>query len=278
MQRQEKLLTKEEIQSIEKEAENPIYRESKILHLGMNYFSILRVSIEKGIILIRGNEDTGLEHINLRHNEYQKRPFWKMELDKAGNEQIKLDNPSKFSNLSIPIFTYTEIADKVFSEENKKIEENKNPDLFDVYSSEFTHRDGSVMKYRLVTYKDSKIIHTLIPLKKTYTRDKILDLYRGAPHGEQSLMTGNIKIEIPYLNHENEIICKLIFLIDGQTLKEEVFIEYFKRKNASISYKIAERHIIGKIDVPRYLTYLQFNDLREFEKSLKALLKMIEEP
>jgi len=267
------ILSTDEIKLIEEEAKHPIYRNSSAIFIGGGFASVERVS-EKGLILIRGNKHTGLEHINHRHSRYTSGSFWKQEKDEHGNEKIKLDNPSKFSGYTIPIVTYVEIADQIFSEENKKVEENKNTDLFDVYSGEYIHRDGTKMRYRLVTYKDTKIIHTLYPLKKTFTREKILNLHRSRPSGEHNLGKGLIKIEIPYLDYTNEIVCKLIFLIDEVALSEEVWVEYPSVPLDSKHHIIAHRKLAKMIEVPKYMSHLEFKDIKEFEKIVKKIMQM----
>lgn len=268
MNLEERLLTKQDIEQIEEEAQDPIYRDPSMLNMAFRCNSIYRVS-DKGVILIKGNEDTGFEHINQRHNALPQRSFWIKRKDDQGNETVKLDNPSKFSMQSIPIFEYIDIADHIFSDENKRLEDNKRPDLFDVYSGEYIHRDGLTMKYRLITYKDTKIIHTLIPLKKTFTREKVLDLCRGGSKGTHNLGIGSIEIEVPYLNHKDEVVCKLIFLINEASLKEEVFIEY---PVGEVIHKIAQRDLTGPIQVPRYMTNLDYADLKDFEKTIKTVM------
>ena len=83
----------------------------------------MNVSAIHGLILIHGDEDTGFEHIRLRHEIYSPKTYWKV----GENDSLKLDYPSKFSPKSIPIFDYVLLADAMCRVDFINIEGNKAP-------------------------------------------------------------------------------------------------------------------------------------------------------
>lgn len=166
------ILTTSEIANILQIAKDPIYQIPGVVCFTSknNPLGIIKVS-PKGLIFIEGNDETGFKHISERHNYYSDRIDWINFKDNNNNtrerkgihgEIIKnLDNPSRFSPNSIPIIDFVRIADDVFCTENYCLEKNKERELFDLYIG--CSKSINDRKYRLITYKNTKIVHTLFP-------------------------------------------------------------------------------------------------------------------
>jgi len=75
---QEILLTIDEIVEVETFADkNPIYRNEHVMNVGNDIKTVYKISPIHGLILIKGNDHTGFEHIHLRHEFWTVDPFWK---------------------------------------------------------------------------------------------------------------------------------------------------------------------------------------------------------
>lgn len=173
MEKEEIILTKEEIESINSFVDNnPALRYPYVINVGSDKTSVWKVTPTNGIIIIKGDEYTGFEHINNRHNYWINEPNW---------VDGKLDNPSKFNRKSLPIVDYSNISDMLYSENNLNLEKNKKPELFDLYIGEIDDEVNGKMKYRMLLYKDTKILHTLFPEKKDNNRLKknIINYHKG---------------------------------------------------------------------------------------------------
>lgn len=79
---------------------------------------------------------------------------------------------------------------------------NKRPEIFDMYTGEYEHGDGTKAVYNLLTYKSTSIIHNLFPKAKTFNKKKYVNLIRGDVTGELSIPTNIYEIRIPYLDHK----------------------------------------------------------------------------
>jgi len=156
----EKLLTTEQINDIVAFVEScPELRHPDSVNIGLDVTTVLKMGFKTGVIIIHGNEDTGFEHIKTRHDFYGK-AFW----DKKG----KLTSPGKFSPRSIPILEYTKIADAMYNEAFLNVDSNKAPHLFDLYEGipDVTEAEGR--NFRMILYKNTKIVHNLFPTDKLY--------------------------------------------------------------------------------------------------------------
>lgn len=229
------ILTKEHISKIEKEALNPVYRMEGVISFGLGTkspFTIMRVT-PKGLIFINGTEDTGFDHIHQRHSGNTHKEYWdnyydhKGEVvekkDILGRTKLKLDNPSSFHPHSIPIHDFLSIAEQIYNFENLNIEKNKNKELFDVFDGIAKGLDEIETKYRLITYKDSKIVHTLIPLTKKFNKQEKVDIdfFRQRPKTSLKLINDDYQIEIPYKDEYYVIRYIIIIREDTQDKKME---------------------------------------------------------
>jgi|ERR1035437_424235 hypothetical protein len=147
-------LSKKEIFSIIKQAEiNPEYQNDKILYIGKTRSSIIKVSKINKLILIEGNDKTGFQHINKRHDYFQSRFDWK------GN---RLGTGNKFWSRTFGYWDYLKIADEIYNI-NNRVQDNKN-NVYDLYRTKLKINDVECF-YRLVVYSGTKIIHTIYPEK-----------------------------------------------------------------------------------------------------------------
>ena len=143
-----------------------------------------------------GNEWTGYRHLLERHSLTSRKHYW--------NDNNKIDNPTKFSLKLAPI-DYLTIASEIFKPENFNQEKNKNRNVFDVYIGLVKDKDGTEIEYKLVTYKDSKIIHTFFVNnnKKPFNKKNILDLRQGWISCSHDYMNCIQTFYFTYLDHND---------------------------------------------------------------------------
>lgn len=262
----EERLNKSDLLEITKEAEKPIYKEQNLLLIGRKPTDIVRVSVKKGLILIHGNEHTGLQHINLRHNQFQGSPTWKKK-SKGGLKEYILDNPSRFSISTIPFYDYIRIAEELFKEENKNIENNTNKKYCDLYEGDVTLNHIEKSRYRLVLYKDTRIIHNLYPVEGKFTKKKIINYYKGSVSMTEYCASCLMIIKVPYLNHKNIVVYRAVFRIDDYRKTDRLYIEInSKEGNPFISKYVGERPLTFDIKSPRFMMGFQFTDLSAVEE------------
>ncbi|MGV3586762.1 MAG: hypothetical protein ACO1OF_07165 [Adhaeribacter sp.] len=288
------ILTKEHIAMIEKEAQNPIYRVPEIISFSLgtnNPLALLKIT-QKGLIFIKGTDDTGFTHIYQRHSENARKEYWGDFKDNKGNvvekkdslgrKKLRLDNPSKFHPHSIPIIDYLNIADQIYEERNLNTEKNKSPDLFDVYDGMVSEIDKKEIKYRLITYKDSKIVHTIFPHTKDFNKQKtiIINLSRQNPSSALTLLNNDFQVEIPYLDEYGFIRYVIIIRNDPlDNTKEKWFIQvnapsgkpiltsYFGSRDKEIN--------IGSEEYLRWLDHVDLSELENIMKRIEASLRPI---
>lgn len=231
------LLTKEEIQSI--------IEESKLFQIiipnndliltgyGQQHTSVLRISPKNKLILIRGNHYTGFIHIHNRHEFFSTEIFF--------NKDGKVDTPTKFHKKSIPIIDYIDIADTIFKPDNLSAKNNR-PNEFDVYDGVFDSNNYLAGKYRLVIYKETKIIHTLHALDDKKKKKTKTGYARGKLQVEQNSNLGTYKIAIPYFNNKKELKFLILICNDPNKNKTEFIIQSHDSKGEFKNiYKIGEK-------------------------------------
>ena len=274
MPTQEKL-KKSELLAITIEAKKPIYQEQNLLLMGRKPTDIVRVSASKHLILIHGNKYTGLQHINLRHNRFQGAPFWKKKTNGTTEEYI-LDNPSSFSTSTIPFFDYIRIAEELFKEENLNLKNNTNKKYCDLYEGEVTLNHIEKSRYRLVLYKNTRIIHSLYPVEDKFTPKKIIDYYKGSASMTEYLSSCITIIKVPYLNHENIVVYRAIFRLDDFKKTDRLYIEINSKKGKPfISKFIGEKPLTYNIHNPEIMMGFQFTDLSRIEEIISNIDKKI---
>lgn len=263
---QEELFTLKELQQIIKEAEKPIYSEPNLLHLGSNKTSIIRVSKENGLTLVYGNEWTGYKHIIERHSLTSRKPYW--------DDNNKIGNPSKFQ-LNLAPVEYLNVAAKIFKPENIDNLKNKNTRVFNLFIGRYKHYDGTEVEYTLLTYKDTKIVHTFYVSdnKKPFNKKKTLDLRQGWVTASEDYMNCIQTYEIPYYDHQNIQRFKVIVRCLEIERKEKWYIQV----NSIEGYPILTRFIRddlskNKTSMPFKMIQMDFVDITWVEKIIKQII------
>jgi hypothetical protein len=258
-------LSNEEIQIVMNDARNPIYDNQNFLFCygdNLTHLSIIRKST-KGLILIEGNQATGFTHIHNRHELYSNFHYW--------NDEGKLDNPSKFSIYSVPIDSYPSIADDLYCLENLCCEKNKHKDKFDLYIGQSETVENKSVKYRLLLYKDTKIIHTLFPDNGDKSKPKKVSHFNyvkgniliSIPLIEEDV----VNFEIPYLNLE--LIERYRFIIRRNYSEHNERIYLQVNSSSGIPFIVhlkGERPILERIKNEVLANFLEYNDLLTFQK------------
>jgi len=284
-------LTKEHIANVEKEAQDPLYKMAGVISFAIsteNPFAILKIT-PKGLIFIKGTDDTGFAHIYQRHSGYSSKVDWdnfynnKGEIitkeDSLGRKKWRLDNPSSFSPHSIPIHDYLSISDQIYKPENLNNEKNKKKDLFDLYDGIASGLDGNEFKYRLLTYKNSKIVHTLIPLTKLFNKQKerIINFARQSPKSRRTLTTNDFQIEIPYVD-EYQIIRYIVIVRNAP--RDETKEKWYIQVNSPfgdnlLTYYFGSREKDFDIYSENYLRRLENVDFSPIEEEIKKIEKQL---
>jgi len=281
------ILTKEHISIIEKEAQNPIYRLPEIISFALgtdNPLAIIKIT-QKGLIFIKGTDDTGFTHIHQRHSAHSRQEDWIDFYDSNGNiiekkdslgrKKLRLDNPSRFHPHSISIIEYLRIADQVYNEENLNIEKNKRKDLFDVYDGIIFELDEKKIQYRLITYKNSKIIHTLFPAAKYFNKQKkiIVDFSRQNSSSVLTLVNNDFQIEISYIDEYQFI--RYVIIIRNDPL-DDAKERWYIQVNSPSGQPILTEYFNSRVkdaDIysETYLRRLDNVDLSPLEKRMKQI-------
>ena len=277
MKEVENILTQSEINFILRDAENAIYKKPNAIFFPIEGKTmILRIGQENNAIMINGNEDTGFTHIKNRHDYYGNKDYWRIMTDDYGKEIVRLEDPSRFSKYSIPLFHYTEIAETILKPENINIDKNKKPKIFDFYSGNYEHRDGVIMSYNLITYKNTPIIHTLFPDKRKYNRKNIINLVRGKVYGKEIIRENVKTIFIPY---RDQSLTKYTILIQKKyEIGMEIFLvaKHDNKGEPEKTIKIAERKLNNEVSTQHEMISYQHSDLSNFEKVIKQLMSEVE--
>jgi hypothetical protein len=160
------ILTHIDIEIIKENSKsNPVFQYyglRKLVSPQMNWKEVVAVS-DKGLILIKGNCDTGYQHINERHN------FWSIKPYSNGKE---FQAQSKFPENIAPI-EFIKIADSIYSLENFIVKnEHNGADKFEKYVGDYSFDGENFEKVNLILYKTTKIIHSLYPQNKRYNKNK----------------------------------------------------------------------------------------------------------
>jgi hypothetical protein len=250
----EKLFSKKDIEEIECAARLNFddYLDTYIITGENDSKRIISISITNQLIIVEGNEDTGFEHLRERHSFFSFKNYWKKSEKEEG--VYKLDNPSKFNPQMIPIMDYVKIADTIFKKENKNITNNKRPDMFDKYTGIYNYSNMETEKYHLITYKDSKIIHSLFPDKKKYNKKNKTNYARGIVTSTTKIPEWFNDLLIPYENKAGIVAYSILFR------------KYYTEK---IERLIIQKHDLNGVPIKEFiLGYKIFEEFETFDKEL----------
>lgn len=285
------ILTKEHILHVEKEAQNPIYRMQGAISFAVatkNPLAIVKIT-SRGLIFIKGTDETGFDHIHQRHSGLYQNEYWvdfkdhKGEViekkDNFGRKKSKLDNPGSFHPYSIPIYDYLNIADQVYDLRNLNTEKNKKKDLFDVYEGLAIDLNRNEINYCLITYKDSKIVHTLFPLTKKFNKqeERIIHFARQHAESRTRLINDDFQIEIPY---KDEYAVVRFIVIVRDDIHDEKKEKWYIQANAPDGTPLATVYFGSRekdmdIRSEAYLRRLEYADLSPLEKMIKKMDEVI---
>jgi hypothetical protein len=265
----EKLFTKDELMIIEKEANSNLdyYLDTSVLNGKATQTSIITISKKNNLIFVEGNLDTGFKHLSDRHSFLSFKNYW------ITNEEdnLKLDNPSKFNPRMMPILDYVKIADTIFCEENKNITKNNKSELFDKFSGQFNYDD--MEKYHLITYKNTKIVHTLFPDKKKHNSKRKCKFGKGTSKITLKLPEGYNDLFMPYENSEGKIAYSILFRKFYLEKIERVYIQKHDDDENPI-----EQHLLLFRNFEDYekferedMNWMQIADLSDFEKIINEI-------
>ncbi|MDO6599724.1 hypothetical protein [Tenacibaculum sp. 1_MG-2023] len=279
--KKEKLLTLTELEKIEFFSEkNQQFKDPFLLNITQKYSDIMKISPINGLILIKGNEFTGFEHIRTRHEQWISSPNWAEYTDNLGEKKIRLQNQSLFRKDSTPFFDYCNIADSIYNKENLNLEQNKNKDKFDLYIGYHKHIESSNTKYKLVLYKDTKIIHTLYPQSDKNNPKKVkgFNLLRKGITGSWETKNCIIEIKIPYINKENKIIYLIVIRKSPYNNLEKAYIQINHKnekpwKTVIIGERKIEMNNLEKFSIEMEVMRWYLADLRILEKRMLELEK-----
>ncbi len=231
--------------------------------------TIITVTRNKHLIFVEGNSDTGYQHLKDRHGAFSLRNYW-VNLENG----IKLDNPSKFHPKMMPFVDYVKIAEAVFSEENKSPIRNKHPDQFDKFTGYYNYTGKRDELYHLLTYKDTKIVHTLFPDKKRYNRKRNVKLGKGIVKTELRFPIGYNDLIVPY---ENEKGIAVYSILIRKYYSEQIERTFIQKHNAGgvaedEAYFLSERPFDGFERFDRELMYrYQYTDLVDYERIISQI-------
>lgn len=265
----ENLLTETELASIIEEAKNPIYSDPTILQIGTQKQSIRQVNLANGLIMPYGNESTGYKHILERHSPISRIPYW----DQNG----KIDNPTKFS-LELQPLDFISVAAEIFKQENLNISKNKKPNQFDLYLGYFKH-NNSEKKYNLITYKGTKVIHTLFLAenKRPFNKKKVLNLIQGWSNSKDDFKNGVKTFEIPYINNVNFVRFIVIIRCILSCQKEEWHIQVNTDEGAPfVTYFIKSVQLKYHLATPIQMRKYDFGEITTIEKIIKKISNEID--
>lgn len=269
----EKLFSKEELDEIQKSAaENFDYYWNAVVIDGQsNEKTIETISKHNHLVFVIGNTDTGFNHLNERHSYFSFKNFW-IENNDTG---FKLDNPSKFHPKMMPIIDYVKIADAIFSPENKNVSRNHSAHLFDKYTGVYKFEDGFEEKYHLITYKDTKIVHTMFPDKKKHNRKVRFKYGKGKVSTKLKFTPSEAynDLLVPYEN-KDKITVYSILIKKFYNEKVEKFIiqQHDNEGNPEIHYILGERKFENFESFNREtLNLFQTADLGELESIIDQI-------
>lgn len=263
----EQLLSIQDIEEIlSNNRDNPVFKYYGVRLMPTDKHSfkeVIAISDKHNLILIKGNEDTGNEHIRERHN------FWstKKYIVPDDNGGLRFQNQSRFPMGVAPI-DYLKIADEIYSKENL-IENNTHvmAEQFDLYIGEYLFDKPDKEKVKLLLYKGTKIVHSLFLARDSYNQKRAKKFPFARGQVEFKIKKGVEETFIPYYDvrtklrygisiekhplEDSEHIYLLIF--DPKDYSHNNFIKLLERK---LTYFQTKKH--------EEVTY-QFNDLSEVE-------------
>ncbi len=221
----EVLLTSSQLAQITTAAAGYLLKHAdRVVIMGLAATSIQRVSPASGLILVAGNEHTGLNHIQVRHSPDSLHRTWLEYTAPSGEKKVRIDDPSRFRPGLMPVFDYISIADAVYLHGALETKNNRRPTEFELYEGAYIYPDGIAVVHRLLLYRGTKIIHSLFPKESVPARKKTKDflLRRGQASATWYTASAVTKTTIPYLNQEGRIRYAISIYLRFSEKREEI--------------------------------------------------------
>lgn len=264
----ERLFTSIELLSIEENvSKNKMFRNPFVMNIYPynDIKNILRVSQINGLILVEGNLDTGFEHIYNRHE------FWteSVQVTQVEDELKKKNHPTKFRTDNIPHIDYCEIADSVYSVSSK----NSTVD-FDIFLGNHIHKDASKREYKLLLYRDTKVIHTLYPTKALNNIKQLseFNFIRGNISCSEDYKNSIIETRIPYLDLDKKLKYVVVILKNRYERRSTISIELINELGVVYGHTTPEIIEYKKfISLIHEQIFWQYADLRNIESQIKKI-------
>jgi len=226
------------------------------------------------LIFPEGNDYTGYKHLRERHSQHVYKNYWIT----THEGQVKLDRPSKFHPDIVPIH-YSAIADAVFSSENKNVTKNHRPELFDKYTGFYAHKANQPEKYHLLTYKDTRIIHTMYPDKKKHNLKEVAKFGKGHVWQSQILVKNYADLIVPYEDQMGIIKYSILLRRFYTEQVERIYIrEHDENGDSEYLIFLGERKIndFNRFD-HTIMSSFQHRDLIDYERIINQLAAGIED-
>lgn len=170
------IFTTQELQKIEQNCREYDYTTPNEYFFGWVSTDIIKQDTQTGLILPKGNDDTGYEHIIRRHFGSEMKFYWK---EKNNTVTKSLDNPTIFKGDILPV-TLIYYAKQIFC--NSLIKNREEQSDFTVYEGNVNYgKSYEQVKSRLLTYNNTNVIHTfyISQLGICKNRNKNKKYYRG---------------------------------------------------------------------------------------------------
>ncbi|TLU97274.1 hypothetical protein [Dyadobacter luticola] len=263
---EDSLLTFEEIGFILYDATDPQYQIPNLHHPGIKKTDIMRISLDKQLILFNGDEHTGYQHIYKRHNPIRKGATW--------SESGSMTESTKFSFYHPPIFYYLIIAEAIYCPENLNKDKNIRPDYFDLYIGIYIDAQSITNTYRLLLYKNTRIIHNLFPEQKVYHKFKLVkgfNLAQGFTGYTHDVVNMKVTYEFKFFDSKSTPKIDVSIETDMYLKTEKWIYDILDHKGSVIkTIQFANFRKDEFIDMHDRATNLtHFEDLTELKKSIK---------
>lgn len=270
----ENLFTKEELTEIENDALSNFdyYLGTVVFNGNCNERTIITISAVNHLIFVEGNDHTGFAHLRDRHGFFSNNNYWKTD----GVVTPKLDNQSRFHPKMMPIVDYVKIADSIFVESNKNVSKNKNPDIFDVYTGCYSYEEEKESPYLLIVYKNTSIVHTLYPQKKTNNVKRKFKYPKGIVSSSLKVKFpsgGYNDLVIPYVNEQGTTVYSIFITKDYAKQKEQIFIRKHDITGMPVDFYLLGTRTFSTFETfgMEEISQYQLGDLSDFEEILKEI-------
>jgi hypothetical protein len=164
---------------------------------------------------------------------------------------------------------------KYIIQKNRCDEKNDRPEQFDVYIGKVKYLNLPEYEYRLVLYKNTKIIHTLFLCanRKPFNKKKVLNLRQGWSGFSQDFSTGIETHKIPYIDHNDIERAKIILRCIKDIGKEIWYIQINEVDGSPKFTTIIKEDNCNNSCSPQFrVSQLDFSDMSWIEKEIKKLM------